>query len=116
MEAFDVRPAVKEQVESLGAKFVELDLETGEVEDTGGYAKELPEETHRREQELLADRVSVADFVITTAAVPGRPAPVLVTEDMVKQMRGGSVIVDLAPQKIGRNTRCKAWSCHTSPH
>jgi NAD(P) transhydrogenase subunit alpha len=108
MEAFDVRPAVKEQVESLGAKFVELDLETGEVEDTGGYAKELPEETHRREQELLADRVSVADFVITTAAVPGRPAPVLVTEDMVKQMRGGSVIVDLAAEMGGNCELTKA--------
>ncbi|PZC48651.1 MAG: NAD(P) transhydrogenase subunit alpha [Chloroflexi bacterium] len=108
MEAFDVRPAVKEQVESLGAKFVELELETEEVEDTGGYAKELSEETHRREQELLADRVSVADFVITTAAVPGRPAPVLITEDMVKQMRGGSVIVDLAAEMGGNCGLTKA--------
>lgn len=108
LEAFDVRPAVKEQVESLGAKFVELELETGEVEDTGGYAKELSEETHRREQELLAERVSVADFVISTAAVPGRPAPVLVTEDMVKQMRGGSVIVDLAAESGGNCELTKA--------
>ncbi len=101
VEAFDVRPAVKEQVESLGATFVELELETGEVEDADGYAKELSEETHRREQELLSDRVAAADFVITTAAVPGRPAPVLVTEEMVKRMRGGSVIVDLAAETGG---------------
>jgi proton-translocating NAD(P)+ transhydrogenase subunit alpha len=102
VEAYDVRPAVKEEVESLGAKFVQIEVQQqGEGSGSGEYAKELPEETQRRQRELLADRVSRADCVITTAAVPGRPAPKLVTEDMVSAMQPGSVIVDLAAETGG---------------
>lgn len=99
VEAFDIRPAVKEQVESLGATFVGLALEEAETE--GGYADEVADDVHRREQELLAERVEAADVVITTALVQGRPAPVLVTEAMVEAMRPGSVIVDLAAETGG---------------
>jgi proton-translocating NAD(P)+ transhydrogenase subunit alpha len=100
VEAFDTRPVVKEQVQSLGAKFLEVDLgETGE--GTGGYAKELSEEAHRREVELLAKAVKDNDIVITTAAIPGRPAPKLITADMVRAMKPGSVIVDLAAETGG---------------
>jgi NAD(P) transhydrogenase subunit alpha len=100
VEAFDTRPVVKEQVQSLGAKFLEVDLgETGE--GTGGYAKELSEEAHRREVALLAKAVKENDIVITTAAIPGRPAPKLITGDMVRSMRPGSVIVDLAAETGG---------------
>ena len=102
VEAFDTRPVVKEQVQSLGAKFLEVDLgETGE--GTGGYAKELSEEAHRKEVELLAKAVKENDIVITTAAIPGRPAPKLITADMVRSMKPGSVIVDLAAE-TGGNT------------
>jgi NAD(P) transhydrogenase subunit alpha len=102
VEAFDTRPVVKEQVQSLGAKFLEVDLgETGE--GTGGYAKELSEEAHRKEVELLAKAVKDNDIVITTAAIPGRPAPKLITADMVRSMKPGSVIVDLAAE-TGGNT------------
>src|SRR6267378_3374620 len=91
VEAFDTRPVVKEQVQSLGAKFLEVDLgETGE--GTGGYAKELSEEAHRKEVELLAKAVKENDIIITTAAIPGRPAPKLITADMVRSMKPGSVI------------------------
>jgi NAD(P) transhydrogenase subunit alpha len=100
VEAYDVRPAVKEEVESLGAKFVQIEVQQ-EGEGTGEYAKELPEEVQRRQRELLADRVAAADCVITTAAVPGRPAPRLITEEMVQAMRPGSVIVDLAAETGG---------------
>jgi proton-translocating NAD(P)+ transhydrogenase subunit alpha len=100
VEAYDVRPAVKEEVESLGAKFVQIEVQQ-EGDGTGEYAKELPEETQRRQQELLAERVARADCVITTAAVPGRRAPRLVTEDMVRAMQPGSVIVDLAAETGG---------------
>jgi proton-translocating NAD(P)+ transhydrogenase subunit alpha len=100
VEAYDVRPAVKEEVESLGAKFVQIEVQQ-EGDGSGEYAKELPEETQRRQQELLADRVAKADCVITTAAVPGRPAPKLVTEEMVAPMQPGSVIVDLAADTGG---------------
>ena len=100
VEAFDTRPVVKEQVQSLGAKFLEVDLgETGE--GTGGYAKELSEEAHRREVALLAKAVKENDIVITTAAIPGRPAPKLITAEMVRSMRPGSVIVDLAAETGG---------------
>jgi NAD(P) transhydrogenase subunit alpha len=102
VEAYDVRPAVKEEVESLGAKFVQIEMEQ---EDEGGgsgqYAKELSEEQQRRQRELLAQRVAAADCVITTAAVPGRPAPKLITEEMVQAMRPGSVIVDIAAETGG---------------
>jgi NAD(P) transhydrogenase subunit alpha len=100
VEAYDVRPAVKEEVQSLGARFVEIEVKQ-EGDGTGEYAKELPEEAQRRQQELLADRVSRADCVITTAAVPGRPAPKLVSREMVESMRRGSVIVDLAAETGG---------------
>jgi H+-translocating NAD(P) transhydrogenase subunit alpha len=100
VEAFDTRPVVKEQVQSLGAKFLEIELgEQGE--GTGGYAKELSEEAHRKEQELVGTHVKDADVVITTALVPGRRAPILVTADMVRGMRSGSVIVDLAAEMGG---------------
>ncbi|MCH7526257.1 MAG: Re/Si-specific NAD(P)(+) transhydrogenase subunit alpha [Planctomycetes bacterium] len=101
VEAFDTRAAVKEQVLSLGGRFVELDIGHGDAEDAGGYAKELSEEHHRKELELLAKHVKVADVVITTALIPGRKAPILVTEEMVKSMRPGSVIVDMAAETGG---------------
>jgi NAD(P) transhydrogenase subunit alpha len=102
VEAFDTRPVVKEQVQSLGAKFLEVDLgETGE--GAGGYAKELSEEAHKKEVQLLAKAVKENDIVITTAAIPGRPAPKLITADMVRSMKPGSVIVDLAAE-TGGNT------------
>src|SRR5438094_2412456 len=102
VEAFDTRPVVREQVQSLGAKFLEVDLgETGE--GAGGYAKELSEEAHRKEVQLLAKAVKENDIVITTAAIPGRPAPKLIPADMVRAMKAGSVIVDLAAE-TGGNT------------
>jgi len=101
VEAYDVRPAVKEQVESLGAKFVELDLETEDSEDAGGYATELGEDFYRRQREMMARVVAGNDVVITTAAVPGKKAPVLITKDMVNGMKRGSVIVDLAAERGG---------------
>ena len=100
VQGFDVRAAVKEQVESLGAKFLEFDL--GEdLEGAGGYAKELTAEQQARQQELMAEAIGKCDVVITTAAVPGRRAPILVTEDAVKLMKPGSVIVDLAGESGG---------------
>lgn len=95
VSAFDVRPAVKEQVESLGGKFIEVPAEeTGEAD--GGYAKEMSEEYKKKQSALIAETVSKQDIVITTALIPGKPAPQLITEDMVKSMQAGSVIVDLA--------------------
>ncbi len=100
--AYDVRPAVKEQVESLGAKFVEVDAEaTREAETAGGYAKEMGEDYQRKQAEVLAQTVAKQDIVICTALIPGRPAPVLITEEMVESMRPGSVIVDLAVEQGG---------------
>jgi NAD(P) transhydrogenase subunit alpha len=101
VEAFDTRPVVKEQVQSLGATFVEATLGAVETEDKGGYAKELSEEAHRRELELVASRAREADVVITTALIPGKRAPVLITRDTVDAMRPGSVIVDLAGEQGG---------------
>lgn len=101
VEAFDTRAAVKEQVQSLGGRFVELQIGHGDAEADGGYAKELSDEHHRKEQELLAKHVKSADAVITTALIPGRKAPVLITEEMVKSMRNGSVIVDMAAELGG---------------
>ncbi|MCX7604202.1 MAG: Re/Si-specific NAD(P)(+) transhydrogenase subunit alpha [Bryobacteraceae bacterium] len=101
VSAYDVRPAVKEQVQSLGAKFVELPLEAGEAEDRGGYARAMDENFYRRQRELMARVVAENDVVITTAAVPGRKAPVLITEEMVKGMAPGSVLVDLAIERGG---------------
>ncbi len=101
VEAYDVRPAAKEQVLSLGARFVELPLETADSETAGGYAKEQSEETLRKQRELLATHVAASDVVITTALVPGRPAPRLIGRDMVERMRRGAVIVDLAAEAGG---------------
>jgi NAD(P) transhydrogenase subunit alpha len=102
VEAYDVRPAVKEEVESLGAKFVQIEMEQdSEGGGSGQYAKELSEDQQRRQRELLADRVAAADCVITTAAVPGRPAPKLITAEMVARMRPGSVLVDMAAETGG---------------
>jgi NAD(P) transhydrogenase subunit alpha len=100
VSAFDIRPAVKEEVESLGARFLQMALEE-ETEAEGGYAKEVAEETKEREQAFIHKHVAEADVVITTAAVPGRRAPILIEEEMVKDMRPGSVIVDLAAETGG---------------
>jgi NAD(P) transhydrogenase subunit alpha len=99
VSAFDVRPVVKEQVESLGATFLELDVEG--AEGVGGYAVALAEDQHAREQELIARHAAESDAVITTALIPGRPAPELITEEGVRGMRAGSVIVDLAAEAGG---------------
>jgi H+-translocating NAD(P) transhydrogenase subunit alpha len=98
---YDVRPAVKEQIESLGAKFLELQLEEKDLEDRGGYARELSAEAQARQQQWLADQTKEFDAVITTALVPGRPAPRLITKETVARMRPGSVIVDLAAEAGG---------------
>jgi NAD(P) transhydrogenase subunit alpha len=100
VQGFDVRAAVKEQVESLGAKFLEFDL-GGDLEGAGGYARELTPEQQARQQELMAEAIGKVDVVITTALVPGRRAPILVTEAAVKLMKPGSVIVDLAGEAGG---------------
>lgn len=99
--AYDVRPAVKEQVESLGAKFVAMELETGTSEDKGGYAKAMGEEFYQKQRELMTRVVAEQDVVITTAAVPGKKAPVLITAEMVRGMMPRSVIVDLAAERGG---------------
>ena len=99
VEAYDVRPAVRDEVKSLGATFLELELEAQEGQ--GGYAREQSDEFLRKQRELLTERVAAADVVITTAAIPGRKAPVLVTAEMVEGMRPGSVIVDLAAESGG---------------
>ncbi|MBD2497012.1 Re/Si-specific NAD(P)(+) transhydrogenase subunit alpha [Nostoc sp. FACHB-280] len=104
VEAFDIRPAVKEEVQSLGAKFVEVKLDE-ETTAAGGYAKEISEASKQRTQEVIAEHIKNADVVITTAQVPGRKAPLLVTEEMVAQMKPGSVIVDLAAEQ-GGNCAC----------
>ncbi len=101
IQAFDVRPAVREQVESVGAKFLEVELEASGAEDKGGYATEQGEEFLRKQRELMAKAVSESDVVITTAAIPGKKAPVLVTADAVSHMDPGSVIVDLAAERGG---------------
>src|ERR671915_1817203 len=104
IEAFDVRPAVKEQVESLGAKFVEVPVSEEEkrlAETAGGYAREMSDDYKQRQAALIAERARAADVVITTALIPGRPAPVLLTEETIKGMKPGSVIVDLAVRQGG---------------
>lgn len=101
VEAYDVRPAAREQILSVGAKPVELDLDTGESEGAGGYAKEQGEDFLRRQRELMTEVVAQQDIIITTAAIPGAKSPILVTEDMVKAMKPGSVIVDLAAERGG---------------
>jgi NAD(P) transhydrogenase subunit alpha len=104
IEAFDVRPAAKEQVESLGAKFVEVPLseeEKAQAETAGGYAREMSDDYKRRQGELVHQRAAAADIIITTALIPGRPAPVLIREDTVQAMKPGSVIVDMAVEAGG---------------
>ena len=101
VEAYDVRPAVKEQVESLGATFVDLPLDTDTSEDKGGYAKAQDEAFYARQREMMARVVAGSDVVITTALIPGRPAPVLVTDQMVAGMTPGAVVVDLAAERGG---------------
>ncbi len=110
VEAYDVRSAVKEQIHSLGAKFVELPLETGAAEDEGGYAKAQDEGFYRRQRELLSQVVALSDAVIGAAAVPGKKAPVLVPSEMLRAMRPGSVIVDLAAEQGGNCEASQAGS------
>ena len=101
VSAYDVRPAVKEQVLSLGAKFVELPLETATAQDAGGYAKELSPEQQQKQRELMAQVVAESDVVITTAAIPGKPAPKLISDEVLARMQRGAVIVDLAADSGG---------------
>ncbi len=101
VEAYDVRPAVKEQVQSLGARFVEMALDTGDAEDKGGYAKAQDESFYRRQREMMLRVVAASDVVITTALIPGKKAPILITEEMVDGMAPGSVVVDLAAERGG---------------
>jgi NAD(P) transhydrogenase subunit alpha len=101
VEAYDVRPAVKEQVQSLGARFVELPLESADAEDKGGYAKAQDETFYRRQREMMLKVVAASDVVITTALIPGKRAPILITTEMVEAMQPGSVIVDLAAERGG---------------
>lgn len=115
VEASDIRPAVKEQVESLGAKFIEPPKLTDEAETAGGYAKEVTKEYLARQQEVVAERVAQADVVITTALVPGRKAPVLIPADTVQKMRPGSVIVDLAVEQ-GGNCELSELNQHVRKH
>jgi NAD(P) transhydrogenase subunit alpha len=108
VEAYDTRPVVKEQVESLGAKFVDIPVDTSDAQTSGGYAKEVSAETLRKQQEVLADHAAKSDVVITTAAVPGRAAPRLISKETVERMRPGSVIVDLAAETGGNVEVTKA--------
>ena len=109
VSAYDVRPAAREQVLSLGARFVELPLETADAEDAGGYARAQDESFYRRQRELMTRVVAESDVVITTAVVPGRKAPVLVTGEMVRGMMPGSVIVDLAAERGGNCELTRAY-------
>ncbi|MCI0618446.1 NAD(P)(+) transhydrogenase (Re/Si-specific) subunit alpha, partial [bacterium] len=101
VHSYDVRPAVKEQVESLGAQFVELELDTKQAEGSGGYAKAMDEEFYRKQRQMMLKVLEESDVAISTAAVPGKKAPILITAEMVKGMREGSVIVDLAAETGG---------------
>ncbi|MEX2469315.1 MAG: Re/Si-specific NAD(P)(+) transhydrogenase subunit alpha [Pseudohongiellaceae bacterium] len=105
VEGYDVRAAVKEQVESLGAKFVDIEIK---AEGTGGYARELTEEEKQQQQSILAKHVAAADVIVSTAAIPGRPSPRIISKDMVEAMKGGSVIVDLAAEGGGNCELTKA--------
>lgn len=110
VEVFDVRPVVKEQVESLGAKFIEVELSDEETETKGGYAKELTEDDKLKQRELIHQHAKKSDIIITTALIPGRPAPVLITKEMVADMKPGSVIVDIAAENGGNCELTKAGS------
>jgi NAD(P) transhydrogenase subunit alpha len=119
IEAFDVRPAVKEQVESLGAKFVEVELSAEELEaqkTAGGYAREMSDDYKRRQSALIAERAKAADIVITTALIPGRPAPMLVPADTVASMKPGSVVVDMAVKQGGNCALSRADEVVISPN
>ena len=113
VSAYDIRPAVKEQVESLGARFIELGLDAADAETAGGYARAMDEDFYRRQREMLASVVAESDVVITTAAVPGQQAPVLITGDMVAAMQPGSVIVDLAAESGGNCELTQAGQTRT---
>ncbi len=115
VSAFDIRPSVKEQVQSLGAKFVELDIETDGAEKNDGYAKAMGEEYYRKQRELMGRVIAESDVIISTAAVPGKRAPLLITEDMVKRMSPGSVILDLAAEQ-GGNCACTVPGETVSKH
>ncbi len=108
VSAYDVRAAVKEQVQSVGAKFVELDIDAGQAEDKGGYAKALGEDFYNKQRTLMADVVAAHDVVISTAAIPGRRSPLLIIEDGVRRMAPGSVIIDLAAERGGNCELTKA--------
>ncbi|VGO16164.1 NAD(P) transhydrogenase subunit alpha part 1 [Pontiella desulfatans] len=101
VEAYDTRPAVREQVESVGARFVEFELETADAEDQGGYAKAQSDDFYKKQQEQMKAKVATVDVVVTTAAIPGKKAPVLITDEMLQAMRPGSVIIDLAAERGG---------------
>ena len=101
ISAYDLRPAAKEQVQSLGGRFVELPIEAKDAQDARGYARAQDEDFYRRQRELLGKVVEESDVVITAAVIPGKKSPVLVTEDMVKSMAPGSVVVDLAAERGG---------------
>jgi H+-translocating NAD(P) transhydrogenase subunit alpha len=105
--AYDVRPVVQEQVQSLGAKFLHIPLSSAEAEGSGGYAKAMEEEFYQRQREMMAASVAQSDVVITTAAIPGKPPPVLVTADAVRGMKPGSVIVDLAARTERAGGNCE---------
>jgi len=111
VSAYDVRSAVKEQVHSLGARFVEMTLDADETESAGGYAREMSEEFYRRQREMMSAVVRESDVVITTAAVPGKRAPVLVTAEMVAGMKPGSVVVDLAAERGGNCELTRPGEC-----
>jgi len=108
VKAYDVRPAVKEQIESLGAKFVEMELETTGAEDKGGYAKEMGDAFIQKQRALMTGVVAESLVVITTAAIPGKKSPIIVTADMVRGMVPGSVLVDLAAERGGNCELTKA--------
>jgi len=107
VEAFDIRPAVKEQVESLGAKFVEVPLEEADTETKGGYAKELSKNSQQRQREVIHEHAEKSDMIITTALIPGKPAPLLVTKEMVEDMKPGSIVVDMAAEQGGNCAETK---------
>lgn len=114
VEAFDVRSVVKEQIESLGAKFLEVELEKEDTETAGGYAKELSDENKRRQQQAVHERSKVMDMIVTTALIPGRPAPKLLTKAMVADMQPGTVIVDLAAEQGGNCELTKPGETYTT--
>ena len=101
LEAYDVRPVVKEQIESLGARFAVMPVETKDAQDAGGYAKAQTQEFYQKQQKFLAERAAASDVVITTALIPGQRAPILISEEAVKGMRIGSVVVDIAAERGG---------------